>query len=380
LVINNATPLHLSIFAIGSILCTPAGRSDRSSPLTLHRDAKRSMKSCPDASTTEGFASSRRSVLAWFGATAALNGSLGAAFAQDASSRIARIIVPFAPGAAVDVVARMLAGPLSAQWGKTVIVENRPGGRTLLAAEAVARSEPDGDTLLFCLDDTFTIVPHLLKPGSFDPTKELVPVNLAGMLLHVIVVNPSLPVDSLEAFIAYARNHPGVINYSSSGAGSALHLAMEMLRSQARIDIVHVPYRGLAPAMTAVVAGEVQAAVLGFGTARSMIESGRLRAIAVASPDRVTALPNVPTTRELGYDRVEATSRLTLAAPARMSAEGIVRINDAVARALDSGEVRKQFEARDIVLTNLGPKPLAEIERISRANGEAVRISGVQAE
>jgi tripartite-type tricarboxylate transporter receptor subunit TctC len=295
--------------------------------------------------------------------------------------RLARIIVPFAPGAAVDVIARMLAGALSAQWGKTVIVENRPGGRTLIAAEAVARSEPDGDSLLLCLDDTLTIVPRLSNNAPFDPSKELVPINLVGTITMAMLVNPSLPLDSLPALVDYARANPTAVSYGSSGSGSLSHLAMEVLKAQAHINMVHVPYRGLAPATTAVVAGEVQTAILGFGSSRSMIESGRLRAIAIASPERVAALPDVPTTGESGYGRVDATSRLTLAGPARMSAESISRVNEAVSRVLSSPDMRAQIAARDIIVTNMGPKPFAqEIERLSRLNAEAVRIAGVTME
>ena len=296
-------------------------------------------------------------------------------------SRLARIIVPFAPGAAVDVVGRMLAGALSAQWGRTVIVENRPGGRTLIAAEAVAHSEPDGDTLLLCLDDTFTIVPHLSKHVPLDPNKELVPINLVGTITMAMVVNPSLPVDSLPALVAYARTNPSAVSYGSSGSGSLSHLAMEMLKAHAKIDMVHVPYRGLAPATTAVIAGEVQTAILGFGSSRNMIDSGRLRPIAIASPERVSALPNVPTTAEVGYGRVDATSRLTLAGPARMSSEMVERVNATVSGVLNNPDMRAQIAARDIVVTNMGPKPFAqEIEKLSRLKAEAVRISGATAE
>jgi tripartite-type tricarboxylate transporter receptor subunit TctC len=323
---------------------------------------------------------SRRLVLKAFGASV-LGTIPRGAFAQGSSSKVARIIVPFAPGAAVDVVARMLASALQAQSGKSVIVDNRPGGRTLIAADAVARSEPDGDTLLFCLDDSFTIVPHLLKPGTPDPFKDLVPINLVGTIPMAFVVNPSLAVDSLPALIAYARSNPATLSYGSSGSGGLPHLAMEMLKAQANINMVHVPYRGLAPAQTAVIAGEVQAAILGFGSSRSMIDAGRLRVIAIASPDRVKSMPNVPTTGEGGYPRVDATSRLTLAGPGRMSAETIARVNDAVSRVVTSPEMREQIEARDIVVTNMGPKPFAEeIERLSRLNAEAVRISGAQVE
>src|SRR5262249_40311806 len=156
--------------------------------------------------------------------------------------------VPFDPGAAVDVVARMVARGLAAQMNRTVIVENRPGGSTLLAAQLVARSDPDGDTLLFCLDDTFTIVPHLTKNPPFDPNKELVPVNLVGKLLMILVANKELPADTLPALIDLARAKPGALNYGSSGPGSATHLGFEVLKHSAKIDIQHVPFRGLAPA------------------------------------------------------------------------------------------------------------------------------------
>ncbi len=278
-------------------------------------------------------------VLAAFPLTAIVDGNR--AIAQQAPSKPGRIIVPFAPGAAVDVVARMLAGALSSQWGKTVIVENRPGGRTLIAAEAVARSEPDGDTLLFCLDDTFTIVPHVSRNLSFDPNKELVPLNLVATITMVLTVNPTLPVDSLPMLVDYARANPGAVSYASSGSGSLSHLAMEMLKAQAKINMIHVPYRGLAPAQTAVIAGEVQAGILGFGSSRGMIESGRLRAIAIASPERVGALPNVPTTGESGYPRADATSRLTLAGPATMSGDTVNRVNEAVSHALRSSGAAK---------------------------------------
>jgi tripartite-type tricarboxylate transporter receptor subunit TctC len=323
---------------------------------------------------------SRRDLLRVLAASA-LTATVKSDHALAQQTKPGRIIVPFAPGAAVDVVARMLASALSSQWGKTVIVENRPGGRTLIAAEAVARSDPDGETLLFCLDDTFTIVPHISKSLPFDPRKELLPINLVGTITMVLTANPSLPADSLPMLIDYARANPAAVSYASSGSGSLSHLAMEMLKAQAKINMVHVPYRGLAPAQTAVIAGEVQVGILGFGSSRGMIESGRLRAIAIASPERVAALPNVATSDESGYPRVDATSRLTLAGPATMPADAINRVNEAVSRALHSDEVRKQIEARDIVVTDMGPKPFAEeIGRLSALNAEAVRIAGVEAE
>ena len=323
-------------------------------------------------------------VLAVLGALAivlAVDRGHGAAFAQNGSSRPVRLIVPFDPGAAVDVVARILARGLAAQWDRPVIVENRAGGSTLLAAQLVARSDPDGDTLLFGLDDTFTIVPHLTKALPFDPNKKRVPVNLVGKLLMIMVANKDLPADTLPALIDLARASPGALNYGSSGPGSATHLGFEMLKASARIDIQHVPFRGLAPALTATASGVVQMTMIGYGTARGMIEEGtRIKPLVVASPERVAALPNLPTIGELGYPEVDSTSWLAVAAPAKASAATIARINDAIARELGGPtETRKQIEARDVVVTNIGPTPFAaEIARRYRVNEEAVRISGAQ--
>jgi len=302
------------------------------------------------------------------------------ASAQGANTRPVRIIVPFDPGGAVDVVARIVGRGLATQLGRTVIVENRPGGSTLLAAQQVARSEPDGDTLFFCLDDTFTIVPHLTKTLPFDPNKELVPLNLVGKILMILVANKAVPANSLPEMIALAKERPTDLSYGSSGPGSATHLSMEMLKHSAGINILHVPFRGLAPALTATASGHVQMTMIGYGTARGMFEEDKLiKPIVITSPERVKALPNVPTTAELGYPQVDATSWLAIAAPATLPPDILARLNDEVARAVDSDEVRKQIEARDIVVTNLGMAPFAEaIARRFRANAEAVRISGAQ--
>jgi tripartite-type tricarboxylate transporter receptor subunit TctC len=302
------------------------------------------------------------------------------ACAQVPASRPIRIIVPFDPGGAVDVVARVVGRGLATQLDRTVIVENHPGGSTLLAAQQVARSEPDGDTLFFSLDDTFTIVPHLTRKLSFDPNKELVPLNLVGKILMILVANKALPASSLPEIIELAKAKPTELSYASSGPGSATHLSMEMLKHLAQINILHVPFRGLAPALTATASGHVQMTMIGYGTARGMFEEGKLiKPIVITSPERVAALPSVPTTGELGFPEIDATSWLAIAAPATVSAETLARLSDAVTRALDSEEIRRQIEARDILVTNIGPRPFAEaIVRRSRMNAEAVRISGAQ--
>lgn len=303
------------------------------------------------------------------------------ALAQGSSSRPVHIIVPFEPGAAVDIVARILARGLSAQWDRPVVVENRPGASMIVGAQFVANSEPDGDTLLLCLDDLFTTLPHLSKNPPFDANKELVPVDQVAKILMILLANRALPADTLPQLVELARNKPGALSYGSSGPGSATNLAMEMLKHLANIDILHVPFRGLGPALTATASGTVQMTMIGYGTARGMLEDGKqIKPIVVASPHRVAALPNLPTIGELGYPQVDATSSLTLAAPAKVSVETIARLNEALSRELSgSSETRKQIEARDIVVTNIAGKPLAEeIARRFRLNGDAVRIAGVQ--
>ena len=292
-----------------------------------------------------------------------------------------RIIVPFDPGAAVDVVARIIARGLSAQWDRPVIVENRPGASMIVGAQFVANSEPDGDTLLMCLDDLFTTLPHLSKNPPFDANKELVPVNQVARILMILLANRAVPADTLPQLIELARAKPGGLSYGSSGLGSATNLSMEMLKHLTGIDILHVPFRGLGPALTATASGTVQMTMIGYGTARGMLEDGtQIKPIVVASPQRVAALPDLPTTGELGFPQVDATSSLTLAMPAKAPPDAIERLNTALSRELAaSSEIRTQIEARDIVVTNVAGKPLAEeIARRFRFNGEAIRIAGAQ--
>jgi len=320
-------------------------------------------------------------MMIWLAVIAATIGCRNSTRAEVVSSRPVRIIVPFEPGAAVDIVARILAQGLSTRWSRPVIVENRPGGSMVVGAQFVANSEPDGDTLLVCLDDLFTTLPQLTKAPSFDANKELVPVNQIAKILMILVGNRAVAADTLPQLLDLARAKPGILSYGSSGLGSATNLGMEMLKHLANVDILHVPFRGLGPALAATASGTVQMTMIGYGTARGMLEDGtQIKPIVVASPQRVAALPNLPTIGELGYPQVDATSSLALAAPIKISSENFKRINDAVSAELSgSSETRRQIEARDIVVTNLGGQALAdEIARRYRLNGEAVRIAGAQ--
>jgi tripartite-type tricarboxylate transporter receptor subunit TctC len=285
--------------------------------------------------------------------------------------------VPYAAGGAVDTAARLFALKLAADWGQTVIVENRPGGSTTIAAKQVAQASPDGYTLLFALCDTFGVVPHLAHHRAFQPMNDLVPINLVAKIVNAIIVNPSLPIDTLPSLVEYARARPTALRYGSAGLGSNVHLTMETLKSVAKVEIQHVPYRGSAPAVTATVANEVQVTVAGH-TARDLIDSGRLRAIAIAAQERMPAFPNVPTTGEVGYGKVDSSSYLIVAAPIKTPPAVVTTINEDLSRILNEPGFRKQLtETYGHVTTNIGgPAAIQELERFAQASAETVRISG----
>ncbi len=299
--------------------------------------------------------------------------------AQSYPTRPVRIVVPYAPGAAADYVARTIATGLSAQWSQPVLVDNRPGGNSIIGTQIVTHAEPDGHTLLFTSDDTFTTNPHLFRKLPYDPLKDLVPVNLSAKVAMIVIVNSSLPMDSLPALIALARARPGTLSYGSYGIGGSAHLVMEMFKSAAKIDILHVAYKGVAPATAAVVAGEVQIAVTGYGTARGQIEAGRLRPIAVAAPERVPQLPKLPTMAEHGYGEIDGTVWWGVAAPAKTPADTVNRIHEAISRVLTNPDTRQLIEGRSLMVVNIGPKPFAEqIAREYRSRADEVRRSGAK--
>lgn len=315
-------------------------------------------------------------VVCWAVGTFSSSGS-----ADEFPKRQVTIVVPFAPGASVDIVARTLATKIASRWGQPVIVDNRPGASTTLASKYVAEAKPDGHTLFFTTSDTFTIIPSLTNYRSFKPTADLAPVNLLANLVNGIISNPSLPVATLAELIAYAKANPGELRYSSPGAGSNIHLAMEMFKAQAKIEIQHVPYRGLAPATTAVLSNEVQLSMAGY-SARQLVESGKIKMIAIAGPERFPAFPNIPTTAELGYQKADSSTLLTLAAPIKTPRDILAKINEDVGSILNDPDVRRELvEARGLAILNLGLQAAAaELESRSRLGAEMVKIAGLDQE
>src|SRR5712691_7943914 len=228
-----------------------------------------------------------------------------AADAQPWPAKPVRIVVAYPPGGGIDILARQLDDKLAAPWGQPVVVENKPGANTIVAADAVAKSAPDGYTVLMTTDATFSINPHLYARLPFDPQRDFAPVTMLVLLQQLLVAHPSLPANSLEELIKLAKAKPGSINYASYGSGSQPHLAGEMLKNKAGIDLVHVPYKGISLAVPAVMAGEVQLTFSGIASSIAHLRSGRLKPIAIGGAKRSPLLPEVPTFAELGYPEVE---------------------------------------------------------------------------
>ncbi len=229
------------------------------------------------------------------------SGALAQAFPQ----RAVKIIVPYAPGGGVDVTARMLADRLQQKWGKPVIVENKVGASTIIGAQAVAKAAADGHTLLLTSEATITSNPHLFDKLPYDAVRELTPISQIASLPQMVVANPSVAANSLDELVAQARARPNELNYASYGSGSLPHLFFEGLKSRSGVQMTQVPYKGIAPAVSAVLAGEAQFTLAGASLTQAHIQAGKLKPLAVARRDRLADFPQVPTLREAGFTDID---------------------------------------------------------------------------
>jgi tripartite-type tricarboxylate transporter receptor subunit TctC len=304
------------------------------------------------------------------------------AFAQPWPAKPVRIVVAYPPGGGIDVMARQIAERLTAAWGQPVVVENKPGANTIVAADSVAKSAPDGYTVLMTTDATFSINPHLYARLPFDPQRDFIPVTMLVLLQQLLVAHPSLPANSLDELIKLAKAKPGSINYASYGSGSQPHLAGEMLKNKAGIDLVHVPYKGISLAVPAVMAGEVQLTFAGIATSTAPLKAGRIKALAIGGAQRSPLFPQVPTFAELGYPEVETHAWFGLFLPAGAPREALARIHQDARKVLEEPEFRqKQLIDRGYEVVGSGPEEFAAyIRKDSESRARAVRISGAKAE
>ncbi len=264
--------------------------------------------------------------------------------AQTYPNRAVRLIVPFAAGGSTDIIGRTVGQKLNEMWGQPVLVDNRPGGSTVIGTDAVAKAAPDGYTLLIT-PAPFTIVPSLIAKLPYDPARDFEPITLINTTPLVIVVHPGVPAKSIKELIALAKSRPGTLNYGSSGAGGSNHLAGELFNAMAGVKMVHIPYKGNAPALADLVGGHVDAVFNGLTSAMPLIKSGRLRALAVTSLARAGALPDMPTLDELGLWGFQAVAWNGLTAPARTPKEVIARLNADVIKVVRSAELAERLKA-----------------------------------
>jgi tripartite-type tricarboxylate transporter receptor subunit TctC len=275
-------------------------------------------------------------------AICALACAIVARAADDYPSRAVRVIVPFAPGGGTDVVGRILVQQLTLHLGQSFFVENRPAGSGIVGAEFVAKAAPDGYTLLFAfssLSSSAKLISHL----PYDPTTDFAPIVLATTSPAVLFVHPSVPARDLRELIAYAKANPGKLNYGSSGPGSSPHLATELLMSMAGIRMTHIPYKGIAPAITAQLANEVQLSFAPIAVGMPYVKTGRLRALASGGLKRSSTIPDVPTIDESGLPGFEVITWWGMLAPSKTPRAIVERLNREVRSALEVPEVKKSL-------------------------------------
>jgi tripartite-type tricarboxylate transporter receptor subunit TctC len=255
-----------------------------------------------------------------------------------------RLVVPFAPGGSTDIVARVLGQKLNEIWGQPVLVDNRAGGSTVIGTEIVVKAPPDGHTLLVT-PAPFTIVPSLIAKLPYDPQKDFEPITLINTTPLVVVVHPAVPATSIKGLIALAKSKPGALNYGSSGSGGSNHLAGELFNAMAAVKMVHVPYKGNAPALQDLVGGHVDVVFNGLTSALPLVKAGKLRALGMTSLNRSSTLPEVPTLDEAGLKGFQAVAWNGLTAPGRTPKNIVDRINADVLKVVRAPELVEKLRA-----------------------------------
>lgn len=300
--------------------------------------------------------------------------------AQTFPSRPVKIVIGFTPGGGVDINARLLAAELTKILGQSVIVENKPGAGTNIGAEFVAKSAPDGYTLFFN-SPSMAINMSLYKSPGYDIQKDFVPVSVFSDSTNILVVPASLPVKTPKELVALARDKPGTLNFSSAGSGSTQHLAGELFKLRTGTQMVHVPYRGSAPSIAALLSAEVQLSFVNPLAIGPHVKSGRLRALAVAGPKRAGLLPDVPTMKEAGIEGIEVPLWFGLLAPRGTPREIVATLAAGVARAAKDPETRKRLEEQGGEPVGGTPEEFAALLREEVTKwAEVVKVSGAKAD
>lgn len=283
----------------------------------------------------------------------------GVSFAQTYPFKPIRLVVGFPPGGGNDLVARLVGAKMQESWGQPVVVDNKPGGNSIIATEFVARSAPDGYTLLVNATGGMTINPLIYAKLPYDSQQDFVPISTVGVFPMIFVINPSIPAGSLQEFIAYARANRGKLNYSSGS--TAFHLATEMFKQMTGTDIRHIPYKGSAQSVNAVLAGDAQMTLVDSAPAVPLVKSGRLKALAVTSAQRAGSMPELPTMSEAGVPGYEMTLWVSFFAPAGTPEAIVSRLNPEIVRIVRLPDIRERLLALGVEPVGNSGKELAEM-------------------
>ena len=301
-----------------------------------------------------------------FGMFAWLCAVSGPLWAQGASggypTKPLRFVLPFPPGGPTDILGRMLAQQLSTQVGQSVVPENRPGAGGNLGAEIAAKSPPDGYTIALCAT-SLALSPALYAKLNYDPVRDFAPISLVATIPNVILVHPSVPAKSLKELVQLAKKNPGKLNFGSGGLGTSNHLASEMLKGLADIDLVHVPFKGSNMAMVGMMGGQVDMVTIGVPPTLPHIQAGKVRPLAVLSAKRLSSLPDVPTSREAGYDNFEVTTWYGILAPAGTPKPVVARLNGEFVKMMASPDMRSRMRGAGFDTVSSSPEEFAAFIR-----------------
>ncbi|VCU70687.1 Tripartite tricarboxylate transporter family receptor [Pigmentiphaga humi] len=310
-------------------------------------------------------------------AALAVSGAAGAASYPD---KAVRVVVGFSAGGTTDVAARIIAKELGDDLGQSFVVENKPGAGSNIGAELVARAKPDGYTL-YMVAVTSAINQTLYKNLSFDIAKDFAPIALVIKVPNILVVNPSLPVKSVPELVSYLKAHPGKISFASSGSGTSIHMAGELFKLRAGVDIQHIPYKGSAPALTDLIGNQVQLMFDNMPSAWPHVQAGKLRALAVTTSERSATAPELPTMVESGFDKFDVSSWFGLIAPAGTPQDVIDKLNASVQKALAKPEMQQRFKDLGAVTAKTTPAEFGQFIRTEVEQwGTVVKASGAKVE
>ena len=318
----------------------------------------------------------------WMVVTIALIATLATgtepALAQDYPSRPVRLIVPYPPGGNTDIMARAITQELSKGLGQPVVIDNRGGAATVIGSDLLAKAAPDGYTLILSTS-SHAINVSLYRKLPFDAVADFAPISLVASMPNILVVNPSMPAKSLKELIALAKAKPGQINYSSAGNGATNHLSMELLKTMAGVDLVHIPYKGTADAVASLLGGQVSVMFDATSSALPHIKSGRSRALAVSSSSRIASLPDLPTVAEAGLPGFEVGVWFGIQAPAGTPRDIVKRLNAEILRSLSVAEVRERLAGLGVDVVSNTPEEFAAFIKSEIAKwGRVVKDSGAR--